>query len=656
MYYTVMVASQQYHGKEDLTYGAGDELEVGQVVLVPLQKLAVIGVVTGMSQKPRFATKSILEIYDVPRLPRPLLRLAQWLQEYYPAPAGIVAQQILPSALTPKTIAATVPLSELSSLTADSLPPLRPDQISALSTIDKPDTYVLHGDTGSGKTRVYIELAMRSFRGGRSAIILTPEISLTSQLAGNFRTVFGERVVVIHSGLTPKARQQLWIQLARSTEPVIIVGPRSALFSPLPNIGLIVVDEAHEPAYKQDSAPHYHAVRVAAWLSAAHHATLILGSATPLVADYYLAQDRKKQIIRMHQHLPEQTTDAVKTLSIDTINLTDRSAFSRSQYLSTKLLHSIDTSLKRGEQSLLYLNRRGTARVILCNVCGWQATCPHCDLPLTYHHDLYKLQCHTCGWQQSPPTTCPDCGNTDIVFKVVGTKAIEEEVRRLYPSARIMRFDTDNKKAERFEHHYDAVHDGDVDIIIGTQLLAKGLDLPRLSTLGVVIADTSLTFPDFSAEERTYQLLAQVIGRVGRGHRDSAGTVIPQRVIVQSYDPTRPVIAAALARDYDSFYKAELEERRLYDFPPYCHMLKLSCRRASTKAAEKATETFADSLADLNLPISIEGPMPSFHARSADKYEWQIIIKTRTRSALLTVIHALPKSGWTYDIDPMNLL
>jgi primosomal protein N' (replication factor Y) len=695
-YSTVLVSSPQYHGAEALTYASDSEVPLRSLVLVPMQKQAVLGVVTSHTGRPRFVTKDILEVFALPALPQHLLSLAKWIGEYYPAPLGMITQQIMPNVLSLKTIAETPGLTSPPPLETTKLPSLTREQRATLARIDKPDTYILHGDTGTGKTRVYIELARRAVGAGTSAIILTPEIGLTSQLAANFRSVFGDRVIVVHSQLTPKSRQQTWLRIIKSTEPLIVLGPRSALFSPLADIGLIVVDESHEPSYKQEQAPHYHAVRVASQLAAAHQATLLLGSATPPITDYYIAEQKHKPILRMRQLAAGHTTtselgafsasrvrstgsslDSVKQeargtsnpldaknlpgsdsghVSTQVVDLKDRDAFGRSQYLSTALLKAIDHSLQRGEQSLLYLNRRGTARVILCNTCGWQAVCPHCDLPLTYHHDLHILQCHTCGFKQATPTSCPECGNADVVFKVVGTKAIEEEVRRLYPSARTMRFDTDNKAADRFEKHYENVRDGKIDILIGTQLLAKGLDLPRLSTLGVVIADTSLTFPDYSAEERTYQLLAQVIGRVGRGHTGPDGKPIEQRIVVQSYAPERPVITAALNRDWDTYYAAEMEERRLFNFPPFCYLLKLTCRRASSKSAEKASEQFMYTINELGLPLLVEGPMPSFHSKVADKFEWQLILKSRQRPALLKVIQALPKSGWSYDIDPINLL
>lgn len=637
----------QYHGNEALTYSFDKQMPVGSVVRVPLQKMTALGVVVESVARPPFKTKPILEAFLLPPLPAALPAMITWLRDYYPAPLGQTTLQILPGQLTEKTIAESAGITTALPVHDAALPALTDEQAAAVGAICQPDTYILHGDTGTGKTRVYVELAKKTVSDGKSVIVLTPEISLTSQLAQNFHHVFGERVVVVHSGLTPKERQATWLRILKSTEPLIVLGPRSALFAPVRSVGLIIVDESHEPAYKQEQAPHYQAVRVASQLAHLHKATLILGSATPSITDYYIAEQKHKSILRMTT--PARSTGTSK-VTTELIDLKDRDKFTRSQYLSDTLISSIKESLSRGEQSLLYLNRRGTARVILCHNCGWQAVCPHCDLPLTYHHDLHNLQCHTCGYHESVRTSCPECGNTEIIFKVVGTKAIEEEAQRLFPEARIMRFDTDNKKAERFEQHYESVRKGAVDILVGTQLLAKGLDLPKLTTLGVVIADTSLTFPDYSSEERTYQLLNQVIGRVGRGHSEQ------ERIIVQSYDPKRPIITAALASDWDTFYKTELTERQLFTFPPFCYALKLACRRASSAAAEKASEQFLYSIKKLHLPLLIDGPTPSFHAKVSGKYEWQLVVKSKRREALLEVIRALPKSGWSYDIDPINLL
>jgi primosomal protein N' (replication factor Y) len=286
--------------------------------------------------------------------------------------------------------------------------------------------------------------------------------------------------------------------------------------------------------------------------------------------------------------------------------------------------------------------------MVLCEKCGWQATCPHCDVPLTYHGDTHELRCHSCSYHAKAPGSCPDCGHPSIIFKTAGTKAIVDEAERLFPNARIARFDTDNNKAERFEQHYDAVKRGEVDILVGTQLLAKGLDLPKLSTLGVLLADTSLYLPDFSAQERTFQLISQVLGRIGRGH-------VAGRAIIQTYHPEHPVLADALNGNYQRFYQRELTERKLFLFPPFCYLLKLTVRRATLKSTEVAAEKLKNELVLSGYKIRVEGPAPAFYERFQNKYQWQLVVKATERSELLKIIKNLP-ANWSYDIDPADLL
>lgn len=642
-YYLVWVRSNRYHGSDALTYAAEKRLRTGAIVQVELQKELVPGVITGLTSQPRFQTKPIATIYDLPPVPAHLLKLAQWLQQYYPAPVGIMTQQLLPASFSAKLLAAepvgSYPLPDLSGL-----PPLTGNQSAALEAMQERDTYLVHGKTGSGKTRLYIELTARAITAGKSAIILTPEISLTSQLAANFRQVFGSRVIVMHSQQAPNERQKAWLDCLRAREPVVVIGPRSALFSPVAKLGLIVLDEAHEAAYKQEQAPQYQTGRVASYLASLSRASLVLGSATPSVSDYYLAKQKQKPIINLTE-LAQRSDHAIEVALVDRKEL---SLFNRSPFLSQPLIEAIEASLTRGEQSLLYLNRRGTARMVMCEKCGWQAVCPHCDVPLTYHGDHHQLRCHSCNYHASAPTMCPDCGHTDIMYKTAGTKAIVEEVERLFPNARVARFDTDNTKAERFEQHYEAVLSGEIDILVGTQLLAKGLDLPRLSTLGVVLADTSLYMPDFSAQERTFQLISQVLGRIGRGH-------VAGRAIIQTYHPEHPVLAAAIAGDYEGFYRSELSSREQFLFPPFCYLLKLTVRRASSKSAETAAEKLRSELEASGLKVRVEGPAPNFYERFQNKYQWQLVVKARQRSELLRVINQLP-TGWSYDLDPLDLL
>lgn len=641
-YVEVLVGDASYHGSEPLTYGSQADLELGSLVMVPLRHKQVLGLVVGKHQKqPKFAVKPVASVPVLPALPAELLSLLEWMISYYPAPLGILTQLFLPSQL-PKRPDEQAALGPLPS--AD-LPALTRDQEQALAAISGPGLHLLHGETGTGKTRVYMELAQRSLSAGKSVIILTPEIGLTSQLATDFRSAFGERVVLAHSQLSEAVRQRTWQRLLAQNDPLVVIGARSALFSPLRSIGLIVVDEAHETAYKQDQAPYYHATNVAAKLAALHQATLVLGSATPLVSDYYIASAKQRPIIRMAT--PAKSTD-FREVKTEVVDLKKRENFSRSPYLSNQLLQAVQHTLEEGEQALLFLNRRGTARVVFCETCGWQATCPHCDLPLVYHGDSHLMRCHTCEFRTASPSSCPNCHSASIVFKSIGTKAITSEVQRLFPEANLMRFDTDNKKSERIEQHYDAVRSGKVNILIGTQTLAKGLDLPRLSLVGVIIADTGLYFPDFSAQERTYQLLSQVLGRIGRGHR--AGSAV-----IQTYNPENIVLRAVLQKDWSSFYNNELEERRLFSFPPFCYLLKLTCKRATTASAQRAAEQLAADLRQRFPRLTIDGPAPSFHEKVQNKFAWQLVIKSKQRPELLKIIAGLP-AGWSYDIDPMNLL
>jgi primosomal protein N' (replication factor Y) len=642
-YYAVLVRSSRYHGKEALTYASETRLERGRIVRVELQKEVVPGVVTGPAEKPRFQTKPVSEVLDLPPLPAHLLKLAAWLPTYYPAPLGIITQQLVPAGFSGKQLASEKPTGFPAPDMAE-LPLLTGEQQAALAAMKDRDTYLLHGTTGSGKTRIYIEMADRAIAAGTSAIILTPEISLTSQLAARFREVFGGRVIVMHSQQAPAERRKAWLDCLRATEPVIVVGPRSALFSPVARPGLIILDEAHETAYKQEQSPQYETGRVAAQLAAAARATLILGSATPSITDYYLAEQKHKPILRLTRLARKQEHD----VQVSFVDRKDHSLFNRSPFLSQELIKAIERALAAKEQTLLYLNRRGTARLVMCENCGWQALCPHCDVPLTYHGDHHELRCHSCNHHEKAPSSCPACKHPNVMFKTAGTKAIVDEVKRLFPHARIGRFDTDNARAERFERQYEAVSRGDVDILVGTQLLAKGLDLPRLSTLGILLADTSLYMPDYTAEERTFQLISQVLGRIGRGHM--AG-----RAVIQTYHPEHPVLQAAVAGDYDRFYKAELTSREQFLFPPFCYLLKLTVRRASIDAARRAAEQLREELLDSGARVRIEGPAPSFYERFQSKYQWQLVIKARQRGELLGIIDRLP-SGWSYDIDPADLL
>lgn len=597
------------------------------------------------SQKPTFKTKTITSLLEpIVIIPTELVELSQWLCTYYPSSMGQLMSLILPTTLLQKSRNSRAPQSDATKPTKP--PVLTTDQAHVVAEImSKPDRmHLLHGETGSGKTRVYSELIQKTLATKKSAILLTPEIGLTPQLTHTIEAHFPGKTVVLHSNLTPAERRNRWLQIASSPEPLIIIGPRSALFAPLQSVGIIILDEAHDTAYKQEQSPFYMTSRVAAKLAELHGAKVIMGTATPAVSDYYTFLEKGLPI----HTLSQRAIRSDHTANITTVDLRNRDDFSRSNWLSNILLEKIEQNLGNQTQSLLFLNRRGTARLVLCQTCGWQALCPRCDVPLVYHNDHHELRCHTCGYTTDTPSSCPTCQSTELTFKSIGTKALATEIARLFPKASLLRFDSDNSKNEQLEKKFKHIQDGNVDIIIGTQMLAKGLDLPKLGLVGIVMADTSLTFPDYTAEERMFQLINQVAGRADRGHRDTD-------VIVQSYHPDNPLLHFALKQDYQAFYEYEINERKTYHFPPFRYVLKIKIERSTAKSAETTTNRVRQMILDLGYKIELSDAMPSFSAKVNNRYRWQLIIKAVDRTILTDIIHQLP-ANVSYDIDPTNLL
>lgn len=642
MYYRVLVASRFYHGNEPLTYQSKEVLKRGQIVNVPLQNHMVTGVVTEETSKPDFSTKHIHANWPV-YLPTVSLKFLDWLFSYYPAPLGLVAELLTPPKL-PKNI--TLPAStKLQEPNLSRLPELTSEQSAALQQmrVSGKGSLLLHGDTGSGKTRLYIERAHDVIKEGRSAIILTPEIGLTKPLEETFRAVLGDRVLITHSNMTLTQRRAVWLQANVARHPYVVIGPRSAIFIPFQRVGLIVLDEVHDPSYKQEQLPRYQTSRLAAELAKLHGAQLIMGSATPSVADYYLFKSKKLPIIRMTTPaIPvQQKTDYLQ------VDIRNKDRFRKSPWLSNELLTSIETATENREQSLLFLNRRGTARLVLCDSCGWQALCPRCDVALTYHQDDHRMYCHSCNFISAVPSSCPVCGKTELVFRSIGTKALETELARLFPKARIARFDRDSLKAERLAELFPMLQKGEIDIIVGTQMIAKGLDLPKLSVVGVVQADSGLQIPDFTAAERTFQLLSQVSGRIGRGHR--AG-----KLFIQTYQPGNSLIKTAKTKDFASFYETEILQRQRYRFPPFVYLLKITTTRRSRNGVLKACEMAKQLLEQID-GIYVEGPSPAFREKVAGRYSWHLVVKSVNRSKLIEAMNALGPR-YAYDLDPNDLL
>ena len=631
-----------------LTYESDNSLVPGQIVVVPLGRGKAVGVVSKKVAQPDFATKKILQVLYSTPLPAHLIATAKFVAEYYQVPLASTLGLILPNGVEKKrrkTEQMFGNIAKTEQAAANAEIPLNQAQKKALEALKKATgaTKLLHGVTGSGKTNIYLKMAKNALLAQKSTILLVPEIALTGQLVRVFEKYFGDKVVLIHSRQTEAERHLIFNSLLETDEPKIIIGPRSALFAPLKNLGLIIIDEAHEGTYHQENAPKYSAIRVASYMAGKLGIDLILGSATPTVEDYYLAEKKGALVI-----LKEKAkTTAVKP-EIKIIDLKNRDNFSKNRYFSNSLLAAIKNNLEQGQQTLIFHNRRGSAPLTICEDCGEEMLCPNCFLPLTLHADSYELACHTCGHTERVPLNCPKCGAPRIIHKGFGTKLLESELKKLFPSARVQRFDADNKKNEGLDATYTEVRDGKVDILVGTQTLAKGLDLPRLATVGVAQADAGLNLPDFMAEERTFQLITQVIGRVGRGHSDKA------EAFIQTFRPESPVINMAVESDYFGFYEYTVKKRRKAGFPPFMFMAKLEITmKTEAIVLKKVRATVVSLTRDKRLLVS--PPMPAFHEHTSRGYTWQIVVRAKSRKVLIEACKDLDPN-FRVTFDPVGLL
>jgi primosomal protein N' (replication factor Y) len=567
----------------------------------------------------------------------------------------------------------------------DTPPPLTSDQQSVWNEIEsrisslRPPVFLLHGVTGSGKTEIYLRAVAKALAQGKQAIILVPEISLTPQTVHRFGARFGQRVAVFHSALTEGQRYDVWRQIRAGLKDIVI-GPRSALFAPLPRLGLIVLDEEHDASYKQEAPPpRYHARDAAVELARLTGATVILGSATPSLAAYVRARRGEWKLLEMPRrvmghvrriadlqaryNLPQtrflpvrEDAAEARYMELPPVQVVDLRAELRAgnrSIFSRALQGAMDEAIGRGEQAILFLNRRGTATFVLCRDCGYVVHCPRCETPLTYHGPSARLVCHHCDHRQPQPESCPQCGSDRIRYFGLGTERVEREVHRHWPEARTLRWDRDT--ARNHAAHAAILHlfsTGLAHILVGTQMIAKGLDLPLVTVVGVISADTALNLPDFRAGERTFQLLEQVTGRAGRG-------LLGGRVILQTYHPDHYAIAAAAAHDYAGFAAQELTFRREQGYPPYRRLAKLvyedtSPSRARAEAEAQA-ESLRDALARRGLPTTdLIGPAPAFFARLRGRYRWQLLLRHTDPAELLRAVE-IP-AGWRVDVDPVSML
>ena len=534
----------------------------------------------------------------------------------------------------------TNPLSELS-LTEESrvIPELTEDQLNVISKIhshseESAPKFVLHGVTGSGKTEIYLRLIDEMLKQKRSVIVLVPEISLAPQMISRISArTHEDNIVVWHSGLSKSERQYTWDKIAaarESAEPLIVVGARSAIFAPVHNLGLVVLDEEHENSYKQESpAPRYHACDLAAKRAElAGDCKVIYGSATPSVELYHKAISNEYPDYYLLE-LPARV-HAATLPQVEIVDMRAELAAANRGIFSRALKQAVDGALEQQEQVILFLNRRGTASHVFCRTCGHVYNCPHCSSKIVYHSDQRLMICHHCGHKEAHPTQCSACAMPTIKFFGLGTQKLEEEARKAFPQARVARLDSDiTSRAGAYLEILRKFKNREIDILIGTQMIAKGLDLPQLSTVGVVAADTSFMQLDYQAEERGFQLLTQVAGRAGR--RDKQG-----RVIFQTYSPERIALQQAAQQDYRAFYEREIEERKLAAYPPYSTLLRVvSFADDDTDAVELLNNLHSYLLENLvSERCSILGPSPCLLSKLKAKHRYHLLIKSSDAQVL----------------------
>ncbi len=527
------------------------------------------------------------------------------------------------------------------------------DQIMAVASSGKPGTILLQGVTGSGKTEVYLQAIDQILKKGKGAIVLVPEISLTPQTVERFQGRFGNKIAVLHSHLSDGERHDQWHKI-HDGEACIAIGARSAVFAPVKNLGLIVVDEEHEPTYKQEDAPRYNARDMAVMRGQLEKCPVVLGSATPSLESYWNSRCGKYELAVLSHRADHRKMPAMRVIDMRTEAIRQ----GHPSIFSQDLIEAVRSRLDRAEQTMLFLNRRGYATSLLCQKCGYVAKCGQCSVSFTYHRQVEALNCHICGSSKAVPNKCPSCGDKAFKFAGIGTQRIESIVSKLFPKASIQRMDAD--ATTRKNSHRQILGDfrvGKTDILIGTQMIAKGLHFPNVTLIGVLYADLSLHMPDFRASERTFQLLTQVAGRAGRGD-------VKGEVIVQTYTPSHVAIQSARKMEYDQFCRRELEDRRELGYPPFGHLVCVTIKGLAQNKAAFYAEALARKVAPLiSDRVVLAGPTPAPISRAKGYYRYQIMLRapvtkliTGPLTEVLVDFKLPPKMSCSVDVDAISLL
>lgn len=607
-----------------------ESVEVGKRVWVSFGNRRLVGYIIDLAKDSDFEdAKDIQSFIDEhPVLDKKMLELTKWVSQRYMCSWGQAIASALPGGLrrgkTKMETRAELAEEYITEKSFDQHPTLHQSKAltEILNSLEKKDfrVFLLHGITGSGKTEVYLQAIKKLREKGRSSIVLVPEIALTPQTAERFKARFGEDVFVFHSRMLDSQRFQLWHKI-RSKEKAIVVGARSAVFSPVKNLGLIVIDEEHENTYKQEDVPRYNTRDVATHRAGLEGACVILGSATPSIESFYLAQKKEFELLTLPERIEKKVLPRVNVIDMRQQKRRKRTL----RVFSVILEEEIRSALERKEQVILFLNRRGYSTFVHCPKCGYAVSCRKCSVTLTFHKQSGQLHCHYCNYKVSPPSVCPKCKSSYIEYFGIGTQRIENEAARLFPGARIARMDTDaTSKRGSHKQILNSFKKGEIDILIGTQMIAKGLDFPNVTLVGVISADVSLNLPDFRSSERTFGLLTQVAGRAGRGKAKG-------KVIIQTYSPEHYAIESASKHDYERFYKTEIENRKSACFPPFVNLVSITLRGKKQEKVRDAIVELKNLISSKkeNGVVEILGPAPCVVEKMRGQYRWNMVLRSK---------------------------
>ncbi|MCI5524161.1 MAG: primosomal protein N' [Spirochaetia bacterium] len=580
-----------------------------------------------------------------------LYSIAKWMSRYYLSPIGDCVFAMIPSGRRETETPGFSFNEDESSFSKKVLSSEQEDAVNGILDSECNTLFhYLYGTTGSGKTEVFLAAAEKVMAQGKGVIYLVPEISLTPQVTQAVVNRFGNTAAVLHSALTPSQRLTEWKRILHR-DARVVGGARSAVFAPVPDLGLIIIDEEHDSSYKSGSSPRYHARQIAMLRSSALKIPLVMGSATPSLEAWH---SMECNVIKKHTLTKRLAGGKLPLIKSVNLSLEQNNGSS----ISKELEREIRRTLENRKQIILFLNRRGFTHFFRCNLCGFELKCRQCSVSLTYHKNENRLRCHYCGYNVQPPQQCPECGSLDVGYSGFGTEYIEAEVKAKFPNARVIRIDTDSlKKKGELQEKIESFKKGEYDILLGTQMVAKGLNFPNLQLVGVVLADTSLHLPDFRAGEKTFSLITQVAGRAGRFFPDG-------KVLVQSYSPDREPVARAVNNETELFYKNELETRKILNFPPFTRLLRLIFRSQVPGEAEKAAESAALILREnACADTAVLGPAECPLLMIGGNYRYQVLLRGKNAGSLQKTAGALiygytsPKNVYIeVDVDPVNLL